>query len=53
MLQSFETTGPPGQWEFNTDQVLKNINSPAPGQTVLLKPPHSQASVYLNYKSVP
>jgi hypothetical protein len=33
MLQSFETTGPPPpghSGEFNTDQVLKNINSPAP-----------------------
>jgi hypothetical protein len=42
MLQSFETTGPPPpghSGEFNTDQVLKNINSPAPGANCSVKTP--------------
>ena len=42
MFQSFETTGPPPlghSGEFNTDQVLKNSNSPAPGANCSVKTP--------------
>jgi hypothetical protein len=42
MFQSFETTGPPPpghSGEFNTAQVLKNINSPAPVANCSVKTP--------------